>query len=124
MNQTSHVRRPAPASWLFLLIVVAAGVCALAISISEIVRREYGLGIVAWAVLALLTVVVGRLSVRLPFTDNRLSFSDAMIFLSLLAFGPDLAVLVGAIDGCAASRRSCRVWYKRVFNTAAVALAA
>jgi MASE9 len=107
----------------YLLIVSMAGAWVLAASIGEIARREYGLRIVAWTVLALLTVVVGRLAVRLPFTDNRVSFSDAMIFLSLLAVGPHLAVLTGAIDGCAASRRSCRVWYKRVFNTAAVALA-
>ncbi len=102
--------------------VAAAGAAILALSLYNVSRTEYDASILAWAALAGLTLAVGKISVRLPLPNCKVSFSDAFIFLSLLVFGPDLATLTGALDGCAASTRRAGTWHKRVFNTAAMAI--
>ncbi|MGH9750622.1 MAG: hypothetical protein ACRD6R_11945 [Candidatus Polarisedimenticolia bacterium] len=76
----------------------------------------------AWAAIALLTVFLGNLAVRIPVRECKVSFSDAFLFLSVVLFGPALATLTGALDGMAASTRRRGTWFKRVFNTASIAI--
>jgi hypothetical protein len=52
----------------------------------------------------------------------RVSLSDALVFLSVLLFGPALATVTGALDGYAASSRQRGTWQKRLFNTTAMAV--
>jgi uncharacterized membrane protein len=99
----------------------ATGALVLAICIRQIAATGLDMRHLAWLGLAALTLVVGRLSIRLPLPNCRVSFSDASIFLSLLAFGPALATVTGAIDGLASSTRGT-TWYKRVFNSAGMAV--
>jgi len=102
--------------------VAAGAALLLGSSLGHIVRGAHDKHLLAWAVLAVLTLVAGRLSVRLPLPSCIVSVSDALIVLTVLLCGPDLATLTGALDGFAASKRARGGWGKRIFNTASVAL--
>jgi hypothetical protein len=102
--------------------VAAVGAVLVGTSLLEMARAEYGARILLWAAISILTIVAGRLAVQLPVRDCRVSFSDTLLFLSILLFGPTPATLTGAIDGYAASSREKGAWYKRLFNTAAMAI--
>jgi len=114
-------RRTWTADW-YIAVVLAAGTAVLSMSRRSIAGRQYGAEIAAWGAMALLTVLVGRLSMRLPLTTCIVSFADALLFLTVLLFGPDLATVTAALDGYAASRRARGTWIKRAFNTTGMAL--
>jgi|SRR6266850_779517 len=114
-------RRTRAAAW-YIAAVLAAGTAVLGLSLRNVAGHEYGAEIAAWGSMALLTVLVGRLSLRLPLTTCIVSFADALLFLTVLLFGSDLATLTGALDGYAASRRARGTWVKRAFNTTGMAL--
>jgi uncharacterized membrane protein len=109
---------------LYLATVVVAGVAVVGASLRHIVADGVDARHLVWLGIALLTVLAGPLSVRLPFPNCRVSFSDALIFLSILVFGGDFGVLTAALDGCAASTRKHGSVQKTAFNTAGMAISA
>jgi hypothetical protein len=110
-----------PAS-LYIVSVLVLGGALLGLGFHGLVHSVPDERVVVWALLALMTIVVGRLSVRLPFQDCIVSFSDAFIFLTALLFGPSLATITGALDGYAASKRDRGGWEKVSFNAASMAV--
>ncbi len=107
---------------VFIGVVAAAGAAVLGQSLYHLVTGGFETKDLAWVGIALLTLLVGRLSVKLPLPHCRVSFSDAFIFLSVMVFGGDLATLTAALDGFASSSRAKGELHKRVFNTAGMAL--
>lgn len=107
---------------LYIGAVAAVGAAVLAGSVRSIVEAGFGAQEFAWLGIAVLTVLVGRLSVKLPLPSCRVSFSDAFVFLSVMVFGGDYATLTAALDGFASSSRAKGSWHKRVFNTAGMAI--
>jgi uncharacterized membrane protein len=107
---------------LYIGAVVAAGAAALALSLRQIVPAYQDGRLLPWVAIAVLTLAFGRLSLRLPLPNCRVSFSDALIFLSVLLFDTELATLTAGLDGFAASTRGGGSWLKRIFNTAGLAL--
>jgi len=102
--------------------VAAVGVAVLAGSVRNLFVAGFGAQDLAWVGIAMLTVLVGRLSVKLPLPSCRVSFSDAFVFLSVMVFGVDYATMTAAIDGFASSSRMKGTWHKRLFNTAGMAI--
>jgi len=107
---------------LYIGAVAAAGAAVVVTSVSNILAAGLQRNDLAWLGIAVLTLLVGRLAVRLPLPNCRVSFSDAFIFLSVMIFGGDLATLTAALDGFASSSRAKGTWHKKVFNTAGMAL--
>ncbi len=107
---------------VYIAIVAVAGTMALALSLRQFVPAYQDGRLFPWAAIAVLTLAIGRLSLRLPLPNCRVSFSDALIFLSVLLFDTELATLTAGLDGYAASTRSGGSWLKRIFNTAGLAL--
>src|SRR6266508_5759789 len=107
---------------LFIGVVAAAGAAVLGSSLYGLAGAGFETKDLGWVAIALLTVLVGRLSVNLPLPHCRVSFSDAFIFLSVMVFGRDLATLTAALDGFSSSSRDKGTLHKRVFNTAGMAL--
>src|SRR3989454_3405404 len=107
---------------LYIGVVAAAGGAVLVASVGNVLALGLQSSELAWLGIAVLTVLVGRLSVKLPLPHCRVSFSDAFIFLSVMVFGGDLATLTAALDGFASSSRAKGALHKRVFNTAGVTL--
>lgn len=127
MDPAKHPMTPSatehPLAKLYVASITAAGAAVLALAVRNTLTADYDRALLAWAGLTLLVVFLGELSMRLPVRDCRLSFSDGLIFLTLLGFGTDLATLTAAADGYAASTRRRGTWHKRLFNTAAMAIA-
>ncbi|HEV8702930.1 MAG TPA: hypothetical protein VGV60_16790 [Candidatus Polarisedimenticolia bacterium] len=107
---------------LYIGAVAAVGTAILAGSVRNILEAGFGAQDLAWLGIAILTVLVGRLSVKLPLPSCRVSFSDAFVFLSVMVFGGDYATLTAALDGFASSSRTKGSWHKRLFNTAGMAI--
>src|SRR5207247_7686384 len=107
---------------LYIGVVAAAGGAVLVASVGNILALGLQGSELAWLGIAVLTVLVGRLSVKLPLPNCRVSFADAFVFLSVMVFGGDLATMTAALDGFASSSREKGTWHKKVFNTAAMAL--
>ena len=122
MTTRTHSPRTAVLSALYIGAVAALGAAVIGVSLRHAALTESGPRVLAWAVLAVLTMMAGEFSLGLPLRACRLSISDALVFLSVLLFGTDLATLTGALDGYAASARSHGRWPKRVFNTAGMAI--
>ena len=107
---------------LYIGAVVVAGAAVVGSSLRHIVADGLDDRHLAWLGIAVLTLLVGRLSVRLPFPNCRVSFSDALIFLSVLVFGGDFGALTAAIDGFASSPRQKGSFHRTAFNTAGMAV--
>lgn len=107
---------------IYIGCIAAAGAALIGWSLAQTAREGFGPRLTAWLAIATLTVLLGSLSVKLPVRDCRVSFSDALLFMSIVVFGPALATLTGALDGLAASTRRKGTWFKKIFNTGAMAL--
>src|SRR6059036_4380857 len=107
---------------VFIGAVAAFGAVVLGQSLYHVAAGGFETKHLAWLGIAVLTLLVGRLSVKLPLPHCRVSFADAFVFLSVMVFGGDLATMTAALDGFASSSREKGTWHKKVFNTAAMAL--
>ncbi len=102
--------------------VIFLGAGLIGMSLHRVTVAPQDARIAVWAAFAILTLLTGGLSLRLPLRSCVVSFSDALIFLSVLMFGPELAALTAALDGYASSTRNGGTLQKRLFNTAGMAL--
>ena len=107
---------------LYIGAVAAAGVVVVGMSLRHILGTAIEARHIGWLGLAVLTLLAGRLSVKLPLDGCKVSVADALVFVSAWVFGADFATLTGALDGLSASARRGTAWYKQVFNTASVAI--
>ena len=74
--------------------------------------------------LMLLLVTVGissRMSIRIPRVNTSITVSDTLVFLSLLLYGSEAAVLLAACEGSSAGFRISRTPRTIFFNAAAMA---
>jgi len=106
---------PAPVL-VYVALIVCGGAAVLAKSLYDLSTR---LPSGEWLVLAALTIVAGRFSIRLPKVPATISVSEVFIFLILLAFGPSLAALTLTIDGLVLSMgQRPRRLHRTLFNMA------
>ena len=80
-----------------------------------------------WLMLALLTLLSGSFTVRIPGIPARLSVSETFVFAAVLMYGPPAATMIVAPDTLVISfwlkRQSTSLWFRLAFNVAAVAIA-
>jgi signal transduction histidine kinase/CheY-like chemotaxis protein len=77
-----------------------------------------------FAALAAITLcVTSRIAINIPRFRSAISVSDTLLFLTLLLYGGEAAILLTATEGALASRRFCRRKLTVAFNAAALALA-
>ena len=79
----------------------------------------------SWTILALLTLVSGSATVKLPSLPATVSVSETFVFTSVLLFGPAAGTLTVALDALVISFWSYRKGhptYKILFNVCAVSL--
>jgi signal transduction histidine kinase/ActR/RegA family two-component response regulator len=103
--------------WTF--IVAGAAVCLYAALHLPVARLD--LRLVPLVVVTLL--VSSRFCVPIPRTTGQISFSDTFIFLTMLLYGGEVAVLLGAAENFAASRFGKRPFsiFTSAFNAAMMA---
>jgi putative nucleotidyltransferase with HDIG domain len=107
---------------LYLGAVILAGSSVALLSAKNVYTREIWSD---WVVLAVLTLLTGSFTVRVPGLLARISVSDAFVFASVLVFGPSVATVIVALDSLVATlwmRPEHRSLLRSLFNVTSVAL--
>lgn len=106
---------------IFVWTVVAAGAAAVVLSGA---RLSLEILDVRFLLLALATVLIGpRLSIQIPRVKAHISVSDTFVFLSLLLFGGEAAIVLATAEAlCSSVRISNRV-QTHLFNASVMACA-
>ncbi len=74
-------------------------------------------------ILAPITIAIGsRITIRIPGDKGKISVSDTFIFLAILLFGLELAVLLAAAEAFFSSRRFCKKKVTVYFNAGVMAI--
>lgn len=120
--QPTQFRRLSPIAKSYITVVVIAGAATIIESVYRLYAQPIGWD---WTVLALLTLVSGSATVRLPSLPATLSVSETFVFTSTLLFGPAPGTLIVALDALVISVWSYRkrqALFKTVFNVCALPL--
>jgi diguanylate cyclase (GGDEF)-like protein/PAS domain S-box-containing protein len=100
--------------------VIALGVVVTSLSGVLLPVSQLGTG---FFILALFTIAVAsRITIQIPRVSGHISVSDTFIFLTILLFGCEAAVLLAAVEGFCSSLRFSRLWLTILFNAAVMAL--
>jgi signal transduction histidine kinase/ActR/RegA family two-component response regulator len=105
--------------WAFIV----AGACVMVYAALHVPAARLDVRLVSLVVVTLL--VSSRFCVPIPRTTGQISFSDTFIFLTLLLYGGEVAVLLGAAENFAASRFGKKPFtlFTSAFNAAMMACA-
>lgn len=104
---------------LYTWLVVVTGSAALLFSLRQFPATKID---VRFLLLALATVLVGpRLSIQIPRVKAHISVSDTFIFLTMLLFGGEAAIVLATTEALCASVRISKQTRTHVFNAAATA---
>ena len=103
----------------FMALVIAAGavVCVLSVVRLQTMQIDVQLLLIAFA-----TLVFGsRVGVQVPHVTAEITVSDTFIFLILMLYGGEAAVLIAAAEALCSSMRFANKWLTRLFNSALLA---
>ena len=106
----------------YMWLVVAAGAAIFFYSLCNLpfARLDF-----RFCLLFLLTVVINsRIAIKVPRVNTTITVADSFVFLTLLLYGPEAAVIVAAADGLSAGRYLSKRWVTVLFNAAAAGSAA
>jgi diguanylate cyclase (GGDEF)-like protein/putative nucleotidyltransferase with HDIG domain len=108
----------------YISAVVLAGLCVVLESVYSISRTPVDPN---WLVLAVLTLLSGSFTVRIPGIPAKLSVSETFVFAAALLFGPPAATMIVILDTLVISfwlaRTATPPWSRLVFNVSAAAVA-
>lgn len=105
---------------IYVWLVTVAGSAALLLSLREFPVNHLD---VRFLLMALGTVIVGpRLSIQIPRVRAHISVSDTFIFLTLLLFGGEAAIILAAAEAVCSSVRISKNLITHLFNAGATAL--
>ncbi len=111
-------------SRLYIAVVVAAGALIVLESLYSLSRAPVDPN---WLVLAVLTLLSGSFTIRIPGIPARLSVSETFVFAAALLFGPPAATMIVVLDTLVISfwlgRQSPPAWSRVIFNLAAASVA-
>src|SRR5215204_4213127 len=106
----------------YMWLVIAAGVTVFVYSLCALPYPNLDF---RFCLLFLLTVLVSsRIAIKVPRVNTTITVADSFVFLTLLLYGPEAAVLVAAADGLSAGLHISKRWSTVLFNAAAAASAA
>ena len=78
---------------------------------------------VRFLVIAILTLLLSsRIAIKIPQFSSHISVSDTFIFLTLLLYGGEAAILMASTEALLSSSRFCRKWTTVLFNWGCAAL--
>ena len=101
---------------LFLILVTLLGVVVAVLCASRLPFLKLD---IRFLVLAFITVFIGsRITIRVPRARGRISISDTFVFLTLLLFGGEAAVLVATAEAFVSSTYFSKRLLVRAFNAA------
>src|SRR2546423_7318593 len=108
-------------SQVYFWTIITAGAAALLFSCARLSRDQVD---IRFLLLALATILIGpRLSIPIPKVKAHISVSDTFIFLSLLLFGGEVAILLATAEAVCSSARIGRQPRTHFFNAGVMACA-
>jgi putative nucleotidyltransferase with HDIG domain len=123
MTSAPSFRALSPLAKAYVTVIVLLGAVTVIESTYSLYTEPIGW---SWTVLALLTLVSGSATVRLPSLPATISVSETFVFTSVLLFGPAAGTLTVALDAFVisfwSSYRRGQPSYKFVFNVCALPL--
>jgi diguanylate cyclase (GGDEF)-like protein/PAS domain S-box-containing protein len=103
--------------YMRLLIAVGAGVCLFSAYRLDTSRLDLQL-----LLLAAFTATIGsRIGIQIPKTKAEITVSDTFVFLTLLLYGGEAAILLAAVEALCSSLRFSKRWTTRLFNASLLA---
>lgn len=117
-----HFHSLSPAMKTYVGVIVVVGVAIVLQSVFEIAADPKGWD---WTILAVLTLVSGSATVRLPSLPATISVSETFVFTSVLLFGPAAGTITVALDAFVISfwaHKKGDPLYKIIFNVCALPL--
>src|SRR5258708_33787323 len=106
---------------ILVWIVIAAGTAVLVFSGAHLTFAQLDVRLL---LLALATVLIGpRLSIQIPRVKAHISVSDTFVFLSLLLFGGEAAVVLATTEALCSSVRISNKGQTHLFNAAVMTCA-
>jgi hypothetical protein len=115
MKNTGKQHLTVPYMWL--TITVGAAACLL-----SIIRLPLESIDLRFLLLAAVTLCFGsRLSVKIPRVKGEVTVSDTFVFLTVLLYGGEAAILLATADAFASSLRFCKNKTTILFNSAVMA---
>lgn len=103
----------------YMWLVIAFGCAAVAYSIFNLPYKQLDF---RFLLLFLLTVgISSRIAIKVPRVNTTITVADSFVFLTLLLYGCEAAVVVAAADGLCAGRYLSKRWITVLFNSAATA---
>ena len=104
----------------YMSVVVILGIVSLSWSLLNIASAQIDIYL---AVMFVFTVAVGsRITIQIPQFKSYISASETFIFLALLMYGGEVAVLLAASEAFVTSWRFCKKKATVLFNTATMAV--
>ena len=104
--------------------MVAVVICGFACLANALARAPIERLDLQFLVLFLITIGLGsRITVQIPRFKSHISVSDTFIFLTLLLYGGEFAVVLAAVEAFVASWRFCNRHVTIWFNAATMAIA-
>jgi signal transduction histidine kinase/ActR/RegA family two-component response regulator len=99
--------------------VIALGA---AVTLCSALRLPVGQLDLRCLLLALITIgISSRLTIKIPRIQGQITVSDTFIFLTLLLYGGETAVLLAVVEACCSSRRFGRKLITFLYNAAVMA---
>lgn len=103
-----------------MLVVIMLGIVCLLVSILNVRLDKIDIHLI---VLFLFTVAVGsRITIQIPRFKSYISASETFVFLVLLFYGGEFAVILAAAEAFTTSWRFCKKKVTVFFNTATMAI--
>ena len=103
----------------YLWLVVAAGLSVVGYTVWRLPLHRLD---VRFLLLALATICIGsRLSIKIPRVKAHISVSDTFIFLTLLMFGGEAAILLATVEALCSSVRISTKTQLHLFNASVMA---
>jgi len=103
----------------YMYLIVSLGTAACVISGYRLSVARFDLG---FLLLTLITLGLGsRLSIQIPRLSSHISVSDSLIFLTMMLYGGEAAVLLAAAEALCSSFGFSKKAMTRLFNTSVMA---
>lgn len=112
--------RPEKLTKTYITAVIACGVMCVSAALYWLPYRVIDL---SFLLLFCLTIGIGsRITVQIPKFKSHIAVSDTFIFLALLMYGGEVAIILSALEAFFSSWRFCNKKRTVFFNAAAVAI--
>lgn len=106
----------------YMWLVVVAGTAMFFYSLCTLPYAKLDF---RFCLLFLLTAAISsRIAIKVPRVNTTITVADSFVFLTLLLYGPQAAVVVAAADGLSAGRHLSKRWITILFNATAAGSAA